>query len=158
CATMSIRHLSLAFLLTLGFVAPAHAVTFTTFTDPHPILSQGVIGFAFAGNKLVGSVQRDGTGALYSTDLNGGNVQVFAPAGSLAGSPASEHFVASSLGIGGFPSRDIYVANGNGILHITNDGSSSNVFVSGLVGNVRGILFDAVGNFTNDMLVTTDSG
>src|SRR5437867_6547408 len=87
----------------------ADAVTFTVFTDPHPVVSGGTIGFAYAGNKFVGSVQGDGAGQLYSTDLNGGSVALFAPSVSLAASPAGEHFVASSLGLGGFPSRDIHV-------------------------------------------------
>ena len=157
---MSMRYLSLALLVSLDLcvVAPAYAVAFSVFTDPHPVLAEGTIGFAFAGNKFVGSVQRDGTGALYSTDLNGGNVQVFAPTVSLAANPSSEHFLTSSLGLGGFPSRDIYVASANGIVHITNDGGSSDVFVSGLSGAVRGILFDSVGSFGHDMLVTTILG
>jgi hypothetical protein len=141
-----------------ALAGPALAVTFNVFTNPHPTLGPGTIGFAFAGNKFVGSVQQDGTGALYSTDLNGGNVQVFAPTVNLAGSDSSEHYVSSSLGLGGFPSRDIYVAAANTVVHISNDGSASNTFVSGLVGNVRGISFDSVGTFGHDMLVTTDVG
>jgi hypothetical protein len=138
---------------------PARAANFSTvFTDPHPVVAEGTIGFAYAGNKFVGSVQRDGTGALYSTDLNGGSVQLFAPTVSLAANPSSEHFVSASLGLGGFPSRDIYVANANGVMHIANNGASSNVFVTGLIGNVRGITFDGVGTFGNDMLITTDTG
>src|SRR5437867_2212437 len=136
----------------------AESVTFTVFTDPHPVVSGGTIGFAYAGNKFVGSVEGDGPNLLYSTDLNGGSVALFAPSVSLDASPAGEHFVASSLGLGGFPSRDIYVAEGTGIRHITNDGTSDDVFVSGLASNVRGILFDAIGTFGHDMLVTTDAG
>jgi hypothetical protein len=157
------RTLVLTLLLAaLSFAAPAHAAPISNFsqvfTDPHPVMTEGTIGFAYAGNKFVGSVQRDGTGALYSTDLNGGNVQVFAPTVSLAPNLASEHYVSSSLGLGGFPSRDIYVANANGVMHITNNGASSNVFVSGLTGLVRGITFDSVGTFANDMLITTNAG
>ena len=77
---------------------------------------------------------------------------------NLIGSPSSEHFVTSSLGLGGFPSRDIYVAAGNTVVHINNAGTISNTFVSGLNGSVRGILFDAIGSFGHDMLITTDSG
>lgn len=139
-------------------MANAAPLTFSVFTDPHPTMSQGTIGFTYAGNKFVGSVQKDGTGALYSTDLNGGNVQVFAPSVSLATNGASEHYVASSLGLGGFANRDIYVASGNSIMHISNDGSTSGSFVSGLSGDVRGILFDPVGSFSHDMLVTTTTG
>lgn len=141
-----------------AFSAPLPAVTFNVFTDPHPVVGPGTIGFAYAGNKFVGSVQQDGTGALYSTDLTGGNVQLFAATVNLASSPSAEHFVSSSLGLGGFPNRDIYVAAGNSVVHITNDGTASTTFVSGLAGSVRGIAFDAIGTFANDMLITTDSG
>ena len=137
------------------FAAP---IVLNIFTDPHPLLGPGTIGFAYAGNKFVGSVQQDGTGALYSTDLNGGNVQIFAPTAFLQATPSSEHYVASSLGLGGFPSRDLYVASGTGVLHITNDGLSSNMLVTGLNSYVRGIVFDAVGTFGNQMLVTTAAG
>lgn len=142
----------------------AKALTLNVFTDPHPTVSGGTIGFAFAGDKFVGSVQADGLHVLYSTDLTGGNVQVFAPTVSIpGGSPSSEHFVASSLGLGGFPSRDVYVAAGNGIVHVNNAGTSSDTFVpssgaGSLASPVRGILFDAVGTFGNDMLVTTSGG
>jgi hypothetical protein len=130
---------------------------FTQFVAPFPI-GGAPIGFAYAGNKFVGSVQRDGTNVLYSTDLTGGNVQPFGGSVFLAPTNSAEHFVASSLGLGGFPNRDIYVASGNGVVHITNDGSASNVFVSGLNGSVRGILFDPVGTFNHDMLITTAAG
>src|SRR6266404_4180973 len=157
--THNLRRTLLLAALACAAPSPALAANFSTvFTDPHPVMAEGTIGFAYAGNKFVGSVQRDGTGALYSTDLNGGNVQVFAPTVSLAPNLASEHYVSSSLGLGGFPSRDIYVANANGVMHITNNGASSNVFVSGLNGLVRGITFDSVGTFANNMLITTDSG
>jgi hypothetical protein len=146
--------------LVVGFLslAPANAsVTFSPFTPNNPI-GGAPIGFAYIGTGFVGSVQRDGTNVLYSTDLNGGNVQPFASSVSLLPNDSSEHYVASSLGLGGFPSRDVYVASGNGVEHITHDGSSGNVFVTGLNGNVRGILFDSVGTFGFNMLVTTDTG
>jgi hypothetical protein len=156
---VNLRSIWLLAALACAVAIPARGANFSTvFTDPHPVVAEGTIGFAYAGNKFVGSVQRDGTGALYSTDLNGGNVQIFAPTVSLAANPSSEHYVSASLGLGGFPSRDIYVANANGVMHITNNGASGNVFVSGLAGNVRGITFDAVGTFNNNMLITTDTG
>jgi hypothetical protein len=74
------------------------------------------------------------------------------------GSVSSEHFVASSLGLGGFPSRDVYIASGTSIIHINNAGTASNILVSGLASPVRGMLFDAVGTFGNDLLVTTNGG
>src|ERR1700676_1149227 len=81
-----------------GLCGTATAVTFNIFTNPHPPMTQGTVGFAYAGNKFVGSVLQNGTGSLYSTDLNGGNVQAFAPAVSLTRT-TSEHFVAASFGL-----------------------------------------------------------
>jgi hypothetical protein len=146
---------SVVLLLGLGAMPVRANIIFSTFVPNPP---GAPIGFAYAGNKFVGSIQTDGTGVLYSTDLSGGNVQPFAPGVSLTSNPASEHFVASSLGLGGFPSRDIYVAAGNTVVHINNAGTVSNTFVSGLNGSVRGILFDAIGTFGNNMLVTTNAG
>jgi hypothetical protein len=111
------------------------------------------IGFAYAGDKFVGSNYF--SFQLYQTDLNGGNVQPFGP---LVTNPTGEDYVSSSLGLGGFPSRDVYVATGSSIVHITKDGLSSNTFVSGLSGNVKGITFDSTGSFGFSMLVDTDSG
>jgi hypothetical protein len=140
-------------------VAVAAALDFSTvFVDPHPPMENGTIGFAYAGDMFVGSVQRSGTGVLYSTDLNGKHVRVFAPHINIPANPSDEHFVTSSLGLGGFPNRDIYVAAGNSIMHIDHAGTTGSAFVGDLDGAVRGILFDAVGTFGNDMLITTNSG
>lgn len=145
-------------IFSLMAIAPLSAnIVFSPFTANTPI-GGAPIGFAYVGDGFVGSVQRDGTNVLYSTDLNGGNIQPFATSVSLIGSPSSEHYVSSSLGLGGFPDHDVYVAAGNTIVHVAHDGSSGSTFVSGLAGNVRGILFDAVGTFNHDMLVTTDTG
>lgn len=134
-------------------------ITMQVFVDPHTIVSGGTIGFAYAGNKFVGSVDHDGVGALYATDLDGTNLRVFAPSVSLpVGSIDREHFVASSVGLGGFPARDVYVGASNQIFHIANDGATSDLFVSGLSTPVRGILFDLVGTFDNEMLVSTYGG
>src|SRR6266567_258599 len=146
----------------------AHALVFSVFTDPHPTLGGGTIGFAYIGDGFVGTVQADGTGnVLYRTNLTGGSVTVFAPTVNIpAGSPSSEHYVSSSLGLGGFPMRDVYVAAANGIIHIDHAGAAGNPFitsVNGIAGSnlasaVRGILFDSVGTFGNQMLVTTNGG
>lgn len=146
-----------SFALLFALSANASAVTFNIFTDPHPPMTQGTVGFTYAGNKFVGSVLQNGVGSLYSTDLTGGNVQPFAPAVSLTSSTA-EHFVAASFGLGGFPTSDIYTADGPNIVHVTNNGASSNTFVTGLSGEVRGITFDLQGTFGNNMLVTTSAG
>jgi len=50
------------------------------------------------------------------------------------------------------------VATGTSIEHFTNDGTAHNTFVSGLVGNVKGITFDSTGIFGFQMLVDTDAG
>jgi hypothetical protein len=133
-------------------------INLSVFVDPHPVVSAGTIGFAYAGNKFVGSIQGHGPGILYATDLDGINVRLFAPNLSIPGNIYDEHFVASSVGLGGFPNRDVYVATGPGILHITNDGTSSNMFVNNLAGPVRGIHFDLGGTFDHDMLVSTYGG
>jgi hypothetical protein len=135
---------------------PARAnITLSTFTTPPAGANLGTIGFAYAGNKFVGSTY---DGHLYSTDLIGGSQALFATGLSLSG-PFVEHFVAASSGYGSFPNRDLYVGESNGsIYHIKNDGSSFNTFANGLVGGVRGIVFDTVGTFGFDMLVTTSAG
>ncbi len=83
------------------------------------------------------------------------NLSVF-----VAGGNPEEHFVASSLGLGGCGNRDVYVAStvGNSIIKIDHAGTSGSTFVSGLGGAPRGILFDAGGSFGHDMLVTTNNG
>jgi len=153
--------------MTLGMTGQSGALTLNVFTDPHPPMCCGTIGFAYIGDGFVGSVQADGTGdVLYRTDLTGGNVQIFAPTVAIASNPSSEHFVASSLGLGGFPDRDVYVASGAGIVHIDHAGTTGSPLVTSVDGvpgsvlgaPVRGILFDAIGTFGNDMLVTTTSG
>lgn len=140
----------------------AHAqaqVTFRPFVDPHAVVSGGTIGFTFAGDKFVGSVQNDGMGVLYQTDLQGQSVTTFAPNVTIpAGSSFSEHPIAASLGLGRFPRWDIYVGGGNSILHISHDGDKSEVFAKNLPGAVQAIRFDTVGTFKFEMLVTTLSG
>lgn len=137
------------------FTTSKAQIVFTPFVTSPP---GAPISISYAGDMFVGSIQTSGLNVLYSTDLNGGNVQPFAPGVNIAPSVSDEHFVASSLGLGGFPNRDVYVAAGNTIVHINHAGTASNTFVSGLSGHVRGILFDAVGSFGHDMLVTTNTG
>ena len=74
----------------LGMTGQSGALTLTTFTDPHPTMCCGTIGFAYIGDGFVGSVQADGTGnVLYRTDLTGGTVQIFAPTVAIASNPSS---------------------------------------------------------------------
>jgi hypothetical protein len=141
--------------------------TLTPFVNPSSTFGgvNGTIGFAYAGNKFVGSLQAGGNTVnsaqnilLYSTDLSGGSVALFAPGVDLGNNPSGEHFLSSSLGLGGFPNHDIYAADGNTTRHISNSGADLGTFGTGIVGNVRGILFDAVGTFGNNMIITTDQG
>jgi len=161
-------------LIVCGLAAPAYAA-FPV--NPVPFVTNpptgGPIGFSYAGNKFVGTVldtiPQPGINLLYSTNLNGTGV---APFGNLASPPVvlaptfgREHYVSSSLnaGQGGFPINDIYVASGNNIIHISNDGLTNYgpIFGSstgGITGDVRGITFDATGAWGGDMLVTTHDG
>jgi hypothetical protein len=167
---MKLRNVAGAILasvvMALAMAGQAVALTLNVFTDPHPTMCCGTIGFAYIGDGFVGSVQTDGFNVLYRTDVNGANVQVFAPTVAIAANPSSEHFVASSLGLGGFPNRDVYVASGAGIVHIDHAGAAGTPAITSVNGSggstlasaVRGILFDAIGTFGNDMLVTTIGG
>jgi hypothetical protein len=140
--------------------ASAQAVTFSTFVTGSSINAavggNSTIGFAYAGNKFVGSVYFNQQ--LYSTDLNGGSVAKFgAPVAAFGG---GETYVTSSLGIGGFGPRDVYAGNqGLGsVFRFANDGSSQGLFTSGLVGGVRSIAFDPYGLYGNNMIVATNNG
>jgi hypothetical protein len=148
-------HFLVGIALALTVCSPAFAITYAPFTTPP---SPGSVGFTYAGNKFVGSIAGNGTGLLYETDLFGGNVQVFAPTVNLANAPSTEHYVAASPGIGGWTGGEIYVADGSNVVHISNSGASSNTFVSGLGGEIRGIAFDLAGGYGNNMLITTTAG
>ncbi len=144
---------------TVAAISSAASITLDVFTTtPAGVNSNGTIGFAFAGDMFVGTIYNSGLNTLYSTDLNGGNQQVFAPGVSIPGGFEQEHFIASSAGLGGFPSNDLYVGVDGGIVHINHGGTTSDMFVTGLDGYARNILFDDVGTFGHDMLVSTSSG
>src|SRR5689334_16533566 len=118
---------SLCVSLVLPVTARAAPITFNTFVQQSnintalgPGVDTSVIGFAYAGNKFVGSVYPNNS-QLYQTNLSGGAVTKFGlpiPGGN------SELYVSSSLGLGGFPSRDIYASAGptvGGLYHFSND-------------------------------------
>ena len=121
-----------------------------------------VIGFAYAGNKFVGSVYPNNS-QLYQTNLSGGAVAKF---GTPIAGGNSELYVSSSLGLGGFPNRDIYASAGpsnGGLYHFSNNGATQGTFtVTGATGlnseYVKGIAFDPFGNYAFDMLVSTNQG
>ncbi|MBI5689208.1 MAG: hypothetical protein HZC55_03860 [Verrucomicrobia bacterium] len=148
----------------LGVVAAssAQAITFGTFVqggDLASVLSNNAtIGFTYAGDKFVGSVYfGPNNNQLYSTDLNGGNVQKF---GTPIAGFSGEVYVSASLGGGGFGPRDVYAGaeSGGTVYRIANDGSSQGAFVSGLVGGVRSIAFDPYGLYGFNMIVATNAG
>jgi len=153
-------------LLTLAIgIAPAHAALsfgdFVTSASISAVEGQNqTIGFAYAGNKFVGSVYfGTNNNQLYSTDLNGGGVAKFgAPITGFSG----EIYVTASLGLGGFgPNRDIYTGSqaGGAIWRITNDGTSQAQFAGpGIVGGVRSIAFDPYGLYGKQMIVATNQG
>jgi hypothetical protein len=148
--------------LFFGGSASADTVTFNTFvtgTNINAAVGQtNVIGFTYAGNEFVGSLYFGGNNLqLFSTDLSGGNVQKF-------GTPMSNGFggevvLAASLGLGGFPTGDIYAGAGTQIFHYANSGGSPTLFATVPDGaTVRQIFFDPGNSFGGNMLVATTSG
>ena len=154
-----------ALLFLVAMAGPARAaLTFGDFVTSAAIsAAEGqnqTIGFAYAGNKFVGSVYfGTNNNQLYSTDLTGGSVATFgAPIAGFSG----EIYVTASLGLGGFgANRDIYAGSEalGTVYRISNDGTSQNAFVTaGISGGVRSIAFDPYGLYGNNMVVATNSG
>ncbi|MEO7727410.1 MAG: PEP-CTERM sorting domain-containing protein [Burkholderiales bacterium] len=148
----------------LGFILAGSALanpTFSTFVTSASIAAavggNSTIGFAYAGDKFVGSVYFNTQ--LYQTNLTGGGVTTFgAPVAAFAG---GETYVSSSLGIGGFGPRDVYAGNQSSsvVYRFANDGSSQGAFVTaGISGSIRSIAFDPFGLYGNNMIVATNSG
>lgn len=120
--------------------------------------NSAAIGFAYAGNKFVGSVYSGlNNNQLYQTDLTGGSVTLF---GASIPGASGEIYVTSSLGLGGFGARDVFAGSENvgTVFRFNNDGTGQVALTSGLVGGVRGIAFDPYGLYGNNMIVTTRSG
>lgn len=72
------------------------------------------VGITFAGDKFIYALNTNGF-SLDSTDPNGDNYQEFARQFKIVGGTRDtvfEHPIASALGLGGFPCRDIYVGEG----------------------------------------------
>jgi PEP-CTERM motif-containing protein len=164
---MSVR-LCAGLALTASLNANA-VVIFNTFvqqTNIDSTLPGGArpIGFAYAGNKFVGSVWTGpNNNQLYQTDLSGGGVTKF---GAPIPGATNELYVSSALGLGGFTSGEIFASNGDqgGLYHFSNTGSNLGVFTvtgSGSSLNseyVKGIAFDPFGNYGHNMLVSTNQG
>lgn len=138
----------------------AQAITFSTFVTGASIQAavggHQTIGFAYAGDKFVGSDYFNTQ--LYQTDLTGGNVKKFGAPVAIFSS--GETYVSSSLGIGGFGPRDVYAgAQGSGqVYRFANDGSSQSLFTTVASGTVRSIAFDPYGLYGNNMIVATNTG
>jgi len=146
-----------------ALATPAHAaISFNTFVSGSSLNSvlgnNATIGFAYAGDKFVGSVYFGANNnQLYSTNLLGGNVQMFgAPISGFSG----EIYVTASLGIGGYGPRDIFAGaeSSGSVLRVAHDGTSQSIFATGLVGGVRSIAFDPYGLYGNQMVVATNAG
>lgn len=140
----------------------AHAaITFSTFVSAADIGAvegySSTIAFNYAGNKFVGSVYFGGNNLqLYSTDLNGNNVQKF---GSPLPTGGGEVVVGASLGKAGFAKGDIYAGPDNNIYHYANSGGAPALFGSTDDGStIRQIFFDPGSTFGGKMLVSTSSG
>jgi hypothetical protein len=145
---------------------PAHAAplsfgTFVTSANISAVEGQNqTIGFAYAGDKFVGSVYfGTNNNQLYSTALNGGGVAKF---GTPIAGFSGEIYVTASLGLGGFgPNRDVYAGSesGGAVWRVSNDGSSQAQFAgAGISGGVRSIAFDPYGLYGNQMIVATNAG
>lgn len=155
---------ALAALTALAFApTPADAqLTYTTFVSGPSLYgvlgNNAAIGFAYAGDKFVGSVYYgSNNNQLYATDLDGTNVRKF---GSALAGFGGEVYVSSSLGLGGFVPRNVFAGaqNSGAIYQVANDGSTTALFVTGLVGGVRSIAFDPYGLYGHDMIVATSAG
>lgn len=136
--------------------------TFVTSTDLSLALSNTqTIGFAYAGNKFVGSVYfGTNNNQLYQTDLNGGSVAMF---GSPIAGASGEIYVSSSLGLGGFVAREVFAGpeNQSVVYKFNNDGTGQTPFITGgatIGGGVRSIAFDPYGSYGFDMIVATNTG
>lgn len=142
--------------------SPSMAVVFTPFvsnSDLSAALSNtGTVGFAYAGDKFVGSVYTGpNNNQLYQTNLTGGGVATF---GAPIVGASGEVYVSSSLGLGGFGSRDVFAGaqNQTTVTRFNNNGTGQAVFASGLIGGVRSIAFDLYGVYGFDMIVATGVG
>jgi hypothetical protein len=147
-------------LIASAGTATAGPITFNTFvTNGQLSTALGntqVIGFTYAGNEFVGSLYPSDL-RLYSTNLTGGNVQLF---GTLP-TGGGEVVVAASLGKAGFNSGDIYAGSSNDgrIYHFANAGGAPTLFATLPGGDtVKQVFFDPGNTFGGKMLVTTNQG
>ena len=162
---LGVATLAVAASFMIGATEGRAQLTYSTFVSAGSLLAlpglgqNNTIGFAYAGNKFVGSVYF-GTNnrQLYATDLDGSNVRLFGAPIVSAG--FGEMYVSSSIGLGGFVPRNVFAGfeNVGSVYQIANDGSTQSIFTSGLSGGVRSIAFDPYGLYGYDMIVATHSG
>jgi hypothetical protein len=157
---LAILSIALTLVAVPARASPLVFSDFVTSADISAVEGQNAtIGFAYAGDKFVGSVYNTGpnNNQLYSTNLNGGGVQKFStPITGFSG----EIYTSASLGIGGFGSRDVFAGSeaAGTVVRIANNGSTQAVFATGLAGGVRSIAFDPYGLYGNQMIVATNLG
>lgn len=160
------KRLALVAATLAALAAPtAHAFTVSTFVTSGDLVAavgnDDTIGFAYAGNKFVGSIYHNGQ--LYQTDLTGHNVQKFGAALPFSTFDPGEIYVSSSLGLGGFASRAVFAGSQNQgtvwtYANNATTATAATAFVTGLNGGVRSIAFDPYGLYGNDMIVATFNG
>ncbi len=161
-AIVDTRSVTVAAFLALATMAtPVRAISFSTFVSGTELISatggQTPIGFAYAGDKFVGSANYPGGNQLYQVNLSGGSATTFgAPLTGFSG----EIFVAASFASGAYGSNEIFAGSeaAGSVVRLAHDGSSQSTFVSGLVGGVRSIAFDPNGLYGNQMVVATNLG
>lgn len=168
------RVISAAALLGFAVQGTSHAqmLRYRVFTDPHPPMTFGTVGFTYAGDRFIGTVQGVGDvgkGLMYQCNLDGSNVRAFAPDVELPSSSPidNEHAVTARLtGLPGtgWNTGNIFVGGGTGVVQIKADGSGvvtrpdGSPWLSGLSGIARAVRFDTTGGFGGDMIVTTNTG
>jgi len=140
----------------------ASALTFSTFVSTADLVAgEGntqAIGFAYAGDRFVGSVYTGtNNNQLYQVGLTGGAVTTF---GAPIAGASGEIYVSSSLGLGLFGLRQVFAGaqNQSAIFRFDQNGANQTLFVSGLVGGIRSIAFDPFGLYGFDMIVATTAG
>ena len=149
---MRLHHAFSAAALGAALALPAHAapLVFNPFVSSASLDAllagnNATIGFAYAGDKFVGSVYFGAdNNQLYSSNLTGTGLALF---GTPITGFSGEIYVNASLGLGGYGPRDVFAGSEalGTVVRVAHDGSSQGVFASGLVGGVRSIAFDPYG-------------
>jgi hypothetical protein len=124
-ATLTVRSLwyvSLAALATMSTPAPVAALIFSPYATLPVCCATGGLAFHPALNRFI--VQSGGV--LWRVSADGATVTPFAQ--DLGLPPLEEAAIAVSTGRGGFPSGNLYLAQGSTIFEIPADGSSVSEF------------------------------